>query len=110
MNPVTETDTDRQLLEETWRQYDDFAELVGDIVSPYEYLSTEEQVDLTAQIFMFAYALGSVAGAQTAAPDDFTAETDLDRVEAIVDHVINVHDSEEFAVSSSRVEEDFLEG
>jgi hypothetical protein len=107
---MSDPDTDRELLEATWRAYDnEFAEYVGTVVTPYEYLDTEAQVNWAARIFMFAYALGSLAGAQAVEPDGFDGETDLERVETVVDHVIDVHASEEFAASSGRIREDFLE-
>ena len=106
---MTDHTSDRELLEETWQLYDvEFAEYVGEIVTPDEYLETDEQVDWAARIFMFAYALGSVAGARTADPDAVTGGTDLERVERIVDEVVAIHDSDEFEVSNERVHEDFL--
>jgi hypothetical protein len=106
---MSELDTDRDLLEETWRKYDDeFAESVGDVITPYEYLDTEAQVNWAARIFMFAYGLGCVAGAQAAGSDAIDRVTDLERVEAIVDDIVDIHQSEEFEVSNARITEDLL--
>jgi hypothetical protein len=107
---MSKPDTDREILEGAWRKYDDvFAEYVGEVVTPYDYLDTEEQVNWAARIFMFAYGLGSIAGAQTAGPDAIDEETDLERVEAIVDDVVDIHASDEFEMSNSRIREDFLD-
>jgi hypothetical protein len=107
MTPPT---TDRELLEAAWQTYDDeFAEHVGHVVTPDDYLDTDEQVDWAARVFMFAYALGSIAGANATDPDPIDAETDRERVETIVDHVVDIHESDAFAASNARVKADFLE-
>ena len=104
---MTELRTDRELLEEAWRAYDEkFAEYVGEVVTPYDYVDTEEQVVWSVRTFMFAYGLGVVAGAEAVASGE--RETDLERVETIVDEVVEIHASDAFDVSSERIVEDFL--
>ena len=106
---MTAPTTDRDHLEEAFRVYDEaFAAHVGEIVTPYEYLDHETQVDWAARIFMFAYGLGAVAHAQATDTRE-NGETDLERVEGIVDDVVDIHASDAFEVSTERVRQDFLE-
>ncbi len=106
----SEPPTDRDLLQRTWRTYDEqFAAHVGDIVTPYDYVDTEAEVNWAARVFMFAYALGSVAGANAVAPEAVDPETDAERVANLVDHVIDVQRSEKFAVTSGRIREDMVD-
>lgn len=105
---MTELETDRELLEATWEAYtEEFADHVGDIVTPDEAVENEEHVDWGAQVFMFGYALGSIAGAQVSAPNLQGRETDAARVGNIVDEVIDIAESNEIPVSSARIKEDF---
>lgn len=107
---MTDHVTDRELLERSWELYDEaFADHVGEILAPQEHLDSEAAMDWATQAFMFAYALGSIAGGSVNAPDDVPAETDLARVEQIVDEVITIAESDEFEVSSTRVAEDLRE-
>lgn len=107
---MTEHLDDTEVLERTWQMYDDeFADHVGAVVTPYDYVTTEQQVEWAARVFMFGYGLGSVAGAQSVAPDATTDGTDRERVDAIVDHVVDIHASDAFDVSTQRVKRDFLE-
>jgi hypothetical protein len=106
---MTEQLTDRTVLEGAWQRYDaEFAEHVGEIVTPYEFIETDEQLHWVARIFMFAYGLGSVAGAQTAVPEEIPEEVDQNRVENIVDDVVDIHQSDEFTASAAGIGEDFL--
>lgn len=105
-----EPQSDRDLLRRTWRTYDEqFAAHVGDIVTPYDYVDTEEEVNWAARVFMFAYALGSVAGANAVAPEAVDAATDEERVANLVDHVIDVQRSDDFAVTSARIRQDMVD-
>jgi hypothetical protein len=107
---VFEPETDRELLEAAWRSYAGaFGDHVGDVVTPYEYVDTEEQASWAARVFMFGYGLGSLAGAGAAAPDRFDQETDAERVDALVDAVVDISGSDEFEASTERVLADFLE-
>lgn len=102
--------TDRELLERTWKLYDEaFAAHVGEILTPEEHLASEAGMDWAAQAFMFAYALGSIAGGSVVAPDDVPAETDLERVEDIVADVVAIAESDAFEASSERVLADIRE-
>lgn len=108
---MTADTTDRELLEESWQLYDEeFADHVGAIVTPYEYVDTEEQVDWVARIFMFAYGLGTVAGAHAVAPAAVDGTASQERVDDIVDAVVDIHAAESFAVSNERIKRDFLDG
>ena len=101
---------DRELLERAFGTYDQhFAAHVGEIVTPYEYLDTTEQVEWVGRIFMFAYGLGSVAGARTARPEETHQDIDRHRVESIVAEIVAIHESEGFAVTNDRIVSDFLE-
>jgi hypothetical protein len=105
----TDVSTDRELLEETWRTYDaEFAPHVEEFVHPSAYLDTDEQLTAITRPFMFFYALGSVAGARAVAPEAFGDGMDPDRIQAVVDTVADIHESEEFAVSAPRITEDVL--
>lgn len=103
---MTTAETDRELLEEAFRAYDEaFAAHVGEIVTPEEYLDDEEQLAWLARVFVFAYGLGSVAGARFVA-EGADAEADAERVERIVDDVVSIHESDAFAASAERVAAD----
>lgn len=105
---VTEPQTDRELLEATWEAYtEEFADHVGDVVSPYEHVETEDQVDWGVQVFMFGYALGSIAGADVATSTTLGAEIDADRVQNIVATVIEIAEADDVPVSSTSVKRDF---
>lgn len=102
-------ETDRELLEATWTTYADaFAEHVGEIVTPADHAQSEEHVEWGAQVFMFGYALGSIAGASAADPA-FEREIDLSRVEDVVQIVIEIGASEDFQASSETVTSDLVE-
>lgn len=99
--------TDRELLEAAWRLYADrFADHVGDVVTPEEHAADEDQVGWVAQVFMFAYGLGAIAGGHAAAPDAVGGAVDRERVEDVVDVVTDIHGSEAFEASAARVEAD----
>lgn len=105
-HPETET----ELLEATWRMYtEEFSDHVGEIVTPSEFAETEEQIEWAAQVFMFGYGLGSIAGAQTAGSATVDRETDLTRINHIVDTVTDIAASDDFAVSTKNVMDDFRE-
>lgn len=107
---MTRPDSDRNLLEATWQLYDEqFSDHVGDVVTPEDHVDTEDHVDWGAQVFMFGYALGSVAGAHATARDSVDRDTDEERVTDIVDTVVEIAGSNEFAVSSDSVKADFRE-
>lgn len=107
---MSQPKTDQELLESTWRLYaDEFAGHVGEVVSPYEHVETECHVDWGAQVFMFGYALGSIAGAHAIAPESIDKESDSARVSRIVDTVIEIAERDNVPVSSSTIKEDFLE-
>lgn len=106
---MTDPDSDREILEETWRIYEEeFAEHVGDVVTPYDFVDTDEQVAWAARIFMFGYGLGSVAGAHAAAPGAVEGEADAERVSEVVRTVVEIAESPEFEASAEKVSEDFL--
>lgn len=107
---MTRPDPDRDILEATWQHYDEeFSEHVGDVITPEDHVDTEAHVDWGAQVFMFGYALGSVAGAHETAPDSLDRDMDEERVTDIVDTVVEIAGSDEFAVSSDSVKADFRE-
>lgn len=107
---MSDTPTDRDVLEAAWRYYDEaFADHVGDVVTPDEYVDTAEQVEWAARIFMFGYGLGAVAGARTVSPDQAAETPEGERVERIVEDVVDIHASDEFAMSNAGIVSDFLE-
>jgi hypothetical protein len=107
---MTHPETDTELLVATLQMYtEEFTGHVGEVVTPDEFAETEEQVEWAAQVFMFGYALGSVAGAHTAGSDTIDRETDLLRVTNIVDTVTDIAASDEVPISSRSVMEDFRE-
>lgn len=106
---MSDPPSDAELLADTWQLYDaEFADHVGAVVTPYDFVETEDQVEWAARVFMFGYALGSIAGAHAVVPGAVDGEADEERVDAIVEAVVEIADSEEFAVSGPRVREDFL--
>jgi hypothetical protein len=111
MTDTESSHTDTDVLDEAFRVYDEeFAEYVGEVVTPYEYVNTQRQVDWAARTFMFAFGLGAVAGANAATPEERAEEVTLDRVEQIVDDIVDIHADDDRAVSTSRVRTDFLDG
>lgn len=106
---MTRSKTDRELLESTWQLYtDEFADQVSEVVNPEDHVNSERQIDWGAQVFMFGYALGSIAGAHVAAPDSFNHETNSERVSNIVDTVIMIGEEDGINVSSTTIKDDFL--
>ncbi len=106
---MTQEQHDRQLLETTWQTYnEEFADLVGAIVTPFDYVETREQVDWAARIFMFGYSLGALAGAGADTRTVSAAGTDKERVEGVVDTVVKLAESDAHPVSTERIRRDFL--
>lgn len=106
---MSKVDTDRELLEATFRTYnEEFAPHVGEIVTPREYVETTDQIDWLARIFMFAYALGSIAGVEASTGSGHGREPDLERVESIVDTVVSIHESDDHEIHAERIRRDFL--
>lgn len=85
-----------------------FADHVGEIVTPEDHVHNEKHVRWGAQVFMFGYALGSIAGASAADPG-FDRESDLSCVEDVVEIVTDIGASEGFGASSETVTDDRLE-
>lgn len=107
---MTRPETDAELLAAAWRLYAaEFTDYVGEIVDPAENVDTEAQANWATQVFMFGYALGSVAGAHAVAPDTISRDTDLDRVDEIVETVTDISASDEFDASKERIRDDFGE-
>jgi lipid-binding SYLF domain-containing protein len=102
--------TDTELLEATWRMYtSEFADTVGAVVTPDEQAETDAHLEWTAQVFMFGYALGSIAGASVTGSAPIDRETDQSRVDAIVETVTDITAGDDVGVSTSTVVNDFEE-
>lgn len=105
---MTTPQSQPDLLRQAFEIYDEeFAEYVGEIATPDEYELTADQEVEVARIFMFGYALGTLAGAHTEAPATLELETDLERVEGVVEDVVSLNSGNEIEVSATRVAADF---
>lgn len=111
---MTAFTSDRERLEAAFRYYDEaFADHVGAIVTPSEYLDDDVQTAWLARVFMFAYGLGVLAGARTGGASDESVperDSERERVEGVVETVVDIHESDEFDASVDRVADDLRDG
>jgi hypothetical protein len=85
----------------------EFAEHVGEIITPYDHVDTEQQVEWGVQVFMFGYALGVLAQMRYC-PETPTRELDQRRIDNAVSEVVRIAGSDAFGVSTERILEDFI--